>query len=137
MQAREDALELFNIGLVDLETRALVERLFWSIAREVNAMSGKSKHAPEELRAIARSLPDKYFCNFSLFQSLPDSWAIDQIFPIVPLSRLNETPTCSATLQDITCDSTHIVNRAELPSVGIIGVGNGTSITERHGQRQI
>lgn len=105
MQAREDALELFNIGLVDLETRALVERLFWSIAREVNAMSGKSKHAPEELRAIARSLPDKYFCNFSLFQSLPDSWAIDQIFPIVPLSRLNETPTCSATLQDITCDS--------------------------------
>ena len=54
---------------------------------------------------IARSLPDKYFCNFSLFQSLPDSWAIDQIFPIVPLSRLNETPTCSATLQDITCDS--------------------------------
>ena len=105
MQAREDALELFNIGLVDLHTRALVERLFWSIAREVNTMAGKSKHAPEELRAIARSLPDKYFCNFSLFQSLPDSWAIDQIFPVVPLSRLNEPPTCSATLQDITCDS--------------------------------
>jgi arginine decarboxylase len=105
MQAREDALEFFNLGLVDLETRALVERLFWSIAREVNTMSGKSKHAPEELRAISRSLPDKYFCNFSLFQSLPDSWAIDQIFPVVPLSRLNEPPTCSATLQDITCDS--------------------------------
>ena len=105
MQAREDALELFNIGLVDLSTRATVERLFWSIAREVNAMAGKSKHAPEELRAISRSLPDKYFCNFSLFQSLPDSWAIDQVFPVVPLSRLNEPPTCSATLQDITCDS--------------------------------
>lgn len=105
MQAREDALELFNIGLVDLATRATVERLFWSIAREVNAMAGKSKHAPEELRAISRSLPDKYFCNFSLFQSLPDSWAIDQVFPVVPLSRLNEPPTCSATLQDITCDS--------------------------------
>lgn len=105
MQAREDALELFNIGLVDLSTRAKVERLFWSIAREVNAMAGKSKHAPEELRSISRSLPDKYFCNFSLFQSLPDSWAIDQVFPIVPLSRLNEPPTCSATLQDITCDS--------------------------------
>ena len=105
MQAREDALELFNIGLVDLATRATVERLFWSIAREVNTMAGKSKHAPEELRAIARSLPDKYFCNFSLFQSLPDSWAIDQIFPVVPLTRLNEPPTCSATLQDITCDS--------------------------------
>jgi arginine decarboxylase len=105
MQAREDALELFNIGLVDLSTRAKVERLFWSIAREVNTMAGKSKHAPEELRSISRSLPDKYFCNFSLFQSLPDSWAIDQVFPIVPLSRLNEPPTCSATLQDITCDS--------------------------------
>ncbi len=105
MQAREDALELFNIGLVDLATRATVERLFWSIAREVNTMAGKSKHAPEELRAISRSLPDKYFCNFSLFQSLPDSWAIDQVFPVVPLSRLNEPPTCSATLQDITCDS--------------------------------
>ena len=105
MQAREDALELFNIGLVDLATRATVERLFWSIAREVNAMAGKSKHAPEELRAISRSLPDKYFCNFSLFQSLPDSWAIDQVFPVVPLSRLKEPPTCSATLQDITCDS--------------------------------
>lgn len=105
MQAREDALELFNIGLVDLNTRAKVERLFWSIAREVNSMVNKSKHAPEELRSISRSLPDKYFCNFSLFQSLPDSWAIDQVFPIVPLSRLNEPPTCSATLQDITCDS--------------------------------
>lgn len=105
LQAREDALELFNIGLVDLNTRASVERLFWSIAREVNSMVTKSKHAPEELRAIARSLPDKYFCNFSLFQSLPDSWAIDQVFPVVPLARLNEPPTCSATLQDITCDS--------------------------------
>ena len=105
MQAREDVLELFNIGLVDLNTRAKVERLFWSIAREVNSMVNKSKHAPEELRSISRSLPDKYFCNFSLFQSLPDSWAIDQVFPVVPLSRLNEPPTCSATLQDITCDS--------------------------------
>lgn len=105
MQAREDALELFNLGLVDLDTRATVERLFWSIAREVNSMVNNSKHAPEELRSIARSLPDKYFCNFSLFQSLPDSWAIDQIFPVVPLSRLNEPPTRRATLQDITCDS--------------------------------
>ena len=105
LQAREDALELFNLGLVDLETRASVERLFWSIAREVNEMVSKSKHAPEELRRISRSLPDKYFCNFSLFQSLPDSWAIDQIFPVMPLTRLDEQPTCTATLQDITCDS--------------------------------
>lgn len=105
MQAREEALELFNLGLVDLKTRAVVERLFWSIAREVNAMGVKSKHTPEELRVISKSLADKYFCNFSLFQSLPDSWAIDQIFPIMPLSRLDERPRCNATLQDITCDS--------------------------------
>jgi arginine decarboxylase len=63
------------------------------------------KHAPEELRKISKTLPDKYFCNFSLFQSLPDSWAIDQVFPIVPISRLDEKPSRTATLQDITCDS--------------------------------
>ena len=105
MQIREEALDLFNIGLVDLETRAVVERLFWSIAREVNGMANSSKHAPDELKTISRSLPDKYFCNFSLFQSLPDSWAIDQIFPVMPLDRLDEKPNRYATLQDITCDS--------------------------------
>ena len=104
-QIREEALDLFNLGLVDLETRAVVERLFWTIAREVNAMVASSKHAPDELRVIAKSLPEKYFCNFSLFQSLPDSWAIDQIFPVMPISRLNEKPKRYATLQDITCDS--------------------------------
>ncbi len=105
VQCREDALGLFNLGLIDLRTRAQVERLFWSIAREVYAMAEATKHAPDELKKIAKMLPDKYFCNFSLFQSLPDSWAIDQIFPIVPISRLNEQPTKSATIQDITCDS--------------------------------
>ena len=68
-------------------------------------MAESIKHAPDELKKISKILPDKYFCNFSLFQSLPDAWAIDQIFPIMPLSRLNEQPTKSATLQDITCDS--------------------------------
>ena len=68
-------------------------------------MANEIKHAPEELKKIAKMLPDKYFCNFSLFQSLPDSWAIDQIFPIMPISRLDEKPNRSATLQDITCDS--------------------------------
>ncbi len=105
VQAREEALDLFNLGLVDLKTRAVVERLFWSIAREVNQMASTSKHLPDELKMIAKRLPDKYFCNFSLFQSLPDSWAIDQIFPVMPLNRLNERPSCYATLQDVTCDS--------------------------------
>lgn len=110
VQCREDALNLFNLGLIDLNTRAQVERLFWSVAREVYEMAEATKHAPDELKKIAKMLPDKYFCNFSLFQSLPDSWAIDQIFPIIPLSRLNEQPTKSATIQDITCDSDGKIN---------------------------
>ena len=105
MQIREDALGLFNLGLIDLFTRAQVERLFWSVARDVYDMAVATEHAPDELKKISKMLPDKYFCNFSLFQSLPDSWAIDQIFPIIPISRLNEQPTKSATIQDITCDS--------------------------------
>ena len=105
IQCREDAFNLFNLGLIDLNTRAQVERLFWSVARDVYAMAEATKHAPDELKKIAKMLPDKYFCNFSLFQSLPDSWSIDQIFPIMPISRLNEQPTKSATIQDITCDS--------------------------------
>lgn len=105
LQTREEALDLFSLGLIDLKTRAKVERLFWSVAREVYSLSGQIKHVPEELTKISKMLPDKYFCNFSLFQSLPDSWAIDQIFPIVPISRLDERPDRMATLQDITCDS--------------------------------
>ena len=105
LQIREEALDLFGLGMLDLRTRAQVERLFWSIAREVHEMANEIKHSPEELRKIAKLLPDKYFCNFSLFQSLPDSWAIDQIFPIMPIGRLDEKPERTATLQDITCDS--------------------------------
>lgn len=105
LQIREEALDLFSLGMLDLRTRAMVEKLFWSIAREVGEIAGAMKHAPEELRKVTKMLPDKYFCNFSLFQSLPDSWAIDQVFPIVPLSRLDEKPTRMATIQDITCDS--------------------------------
>lgn len=104
-QIREDALDLFEHGLVDLKTRAEIERMYWSVCREINSLAKSLKHTPEELKGLDKLLADKYFCNFSLFQSLPDAWAIDQIFPIVPLQRLNERPTRSATLQDITCDS--------------------------------
>lgn len=105
LQIREEALDLFSLGLLDLRTRAQIEKLFWSIAREVGEIAGALKHAPEELRKIAKMIPDKYFCNFSLFQSLPDSWAIDQLFPIMPIQRLDEKPTRTCTIQDITCDS--------------------------------
>ncbi len=104
-QIREESLDLFSLGMLDLKTRAQVEQLYFSIAREINISTNRSKHAPEELRQLSSLLPDKYFCNFSLFQSLPDSWAIDQIFPIIPIHRLDEKPERTATLQDITCDS--------------------------------
>ena len=109
-QIREEALDMFSLGIIDLRTRALTEKLFWEIAREVASLGAQMKHPPEELRKISKMLPDKYFCNFSLFQSLPDSWAIDQIFPIMPLSRLDEKPTRRATLQDMTCDSDGKIN---------------------------
>lgn len=105
LQIREEALDRFSLGMLDLKTRALIERLYWSIAREIHEIAQSVKHSSEELRVLSRILSDKYFCNFSLFQSLPDSWAIDQIFPIIPIHRLNEKPTKLATLQDITCDS--------------------------------
>jgi len=105
LQIREEALDLFSLGMLDLRTRAQIEKLFWSVAREVAEMAASMKHPPEELRKIAKMIPDKYFCNFSLFQSLTDSWAIDQVFPIMPIARLDEKPQHTATLQDITCDS--------------------------------
>ena len=105
LQIREEALDLFSLGLLSLQTRAQIEKLFWSIAREVGEMTGSMKHPPEELRKIAKMLPDKYFCNFSMFQSLTDSWAIDQVFPIMPIQRLDERPSRTCTIQDITCDS--------------------------------
>ena len=104
-QIHEEALSLFSMGMVDLRTRAEIESMYWSVCREVLSLTKSMKHVPEELRGIDKLLADKYFCNFSLFQSLPDTWAIDQLFPIVPLQRLNEQPTRQATLQDITCDS--------------------------------
>ena len=104
-QIRDEALELFSHGIVDLKTRAEIESMYWSVCHEINTLSKQMKHVPEELRNIDKLLADKYFCNFSLFQSLPDSWAIDQLFPIMPIQRLTERPTRNATLQDITCDS--------------------------------
>ena len=104
-QIREEALDLFAHGIVDLKTRAEIEGMYWSICREINTLTKQLKHVPEGLRKMDKLLADKYCCNFSLFQSLPDSWAIDQLFPILPIQRLDERPTRNATLQDITCDS--------------------------------
>ena len=115
---REEALDLFRHGIIALRTRAQIESLFWSVLRDINDLTHHQKHVPDELRKLDKLLADKYFCNFSLFQSLPDSWALDQLFPIMPIERLDERPTRMATLQDITCDSdgkiTNYVNSANL-----------------------
>lgn len=120
-QIRDEALELFAHGIVDLKTRAEVEAMYWSVCHEINALAKRMKHIPEELRGLDKLLADKYFCNFSLFQSLPDSWAIDQLFPIMPIQRLGERPTRNATIQDITCDSdgkiSNFVNDGHITSV--------------------
>ena len=122
LQIREEALERFSLGLLDLRTRAQIEKLFWSVARDVRDMTRSMKHPPEELRKAARMLPEKYFCNFSLFQSLPDSWAIDQMFPIMPITRLDEKPTRECTIQDVTCDSDGKINRFVAPAGSSYGL---------------
>ncbi|MBP7215475.1 MAG: biosynthetic arginine decarboxylase, partial [Candidatus Kapabacteria bacterium] len=104
-QIREETVELFGLGLINLKNRAMIESLFWTVAKEINSLAENLKHIPDEFKSLPKMLADKYFCNFSLFQSLPDSWAIDQIFPIAPIHRLNEQPKSNATLHDITCDS--------------------------------
>lgn len=105
VQINDDVLDRFNMGILDLPTRAMAERLFWSIVRKADRLAKEMRHPPYELNGLPRLLAEKYFGNFSLFQSLPDSWAIDQIFPVMPIQRLNEEPTVDTTLQDITCDS--------------------------------
>ena len=102
---REEALDLFRHGIIDLKTRAQIESLYWAISHEVAELAHHQKHVPDELRKLDKQMADKYFCNFSLFQSMPDSWGIDQLFPIMPIERLDQEPTRSAQLQDITCDS--------------------------------
>jgi arginine decarboxylase len=105
LTAREQVLQMFNLGLLSLEFRALAERLYWAVCTKIRDLYRKIERRPEELEDLEAILSDTYFCNFSVFQSLPDSWAIDQLFPIMPIHRLNERPTRTAVLADITCDS--------------------------------
>ncbi|MCL4210332.1 MAG: biosynthetic arginine decarboxylase [Phycisphaeraceae bacterium] len=109
--ARDAALQLFNLGYLSLRMRALAERLFWATCTRVAELCRKRGNTPEELEDLEVILSDTYFCNFSLFQSLPDSWAIDQLFPIMPIHRLAERPTRKGVLADITCDSDGKIDR--------------------------
>lgn len=109
--AREQALSLFNLGYCSLEHRGLAERLYYAICSRVHRMAQTLDPVPDELAELETLLSDIYFCNASIFQSLPDSWAIDQLFPIMPIHRLDERPTCRGVLADITCDSDGKIDR--------------------------
>ena len=111
LQAREQALQMFNLGLLSLEFRGLAERLYWATCAKIRDCCRKLETTPEELEGLELILSDTYFCNFSVFQSLPDSWAIGQLFPIMPIHRLDEKPTRNAVLADITCDSDGKIDR--------------------------
>lgn len=104
-QSLDTAMNLFASGYLPLDQRALVEQVYWSICQRINKLAKQLEYIPEEIEAISPSLCDTYFCNFSLFQSIPDSWAIKQLFPLMPIHRLHERPDCSAVLGDVTCDS--------------------------------
>ncbi|MBV8497281.1 MAG: biosynthetic arginine decarboxylase, partial [Gammaproteobacteria bacterium] len=105
LTARDQAQQMFNLGLLSLGVRGLAERLFWATCAKIRDSCRKLERLPEELEDLESILSDTYFCNFSVFQSLPDSWAIDQLFPIMPIHRLDERPLRTAVLADITCDS--------------------------------
>ncbi len=104
-QALDMTMNMFTSGYVTLEQRCLGEKIFWAICRKLQRLVRQLDYVPEELQALELLLSDTYFCNFSLFQSIPDSWAIKQLFPVMPIHRLNERPNRHAVLGDITCDS--------------------------------
>ena len=104
-QALDSALNLFSLGYLPLIQRSLAENFYWAICRKILKFAKELDYFPEELEGLDGMLSDTYFCNFSLFQSMPDSWAVKQLFPIMPIHRLNEPPTRHAVLGDISCDS--------------------------------
>ena len=121
---KDEAQNQFLLGLISLNDRAMAERIYWGIGRKIEKLSSRLKFLPDDIRSLKAKLADKYFCNFSVFQSVPDSWAIDQVFPVVPLHRLHEEPDRDATLEDITCDSDGRIDT-------FIGTHRGTENTLR------
>jgi arginine decarboxylase len=111
LEHKEELFTLFDLGYINLEHRAKGEVLFWEVCDKANKFAMDKHHQSEEFDDLRKLLSAKYLCNFSVFRSLPDHWAIDQLFPIVPIHRLNEVPTDRATLVDITCDSDGVVDK--------------------------
>jgi arginine decarboxylase len=121
LEYREEALSLFSLGSLSLPERVVAEDIFWAICQKILKLVREMRDVPEEFEGLERTLSDTYFCNFSMFQSLPDIWAIDQLFPIMPIHRLTEEPTRRAVLADITCDSDgkidHFIDRRDVKNV--------------------
>jgi arginine decarboxylase len=111
LERKDDAQNMFTLGMLDLPDKAKIESLHWEIGQEVVLSFRGQAYVPEEIRKLEDSLGDQYLCNFSVFQSLLDHWALGQLFPIMPISRLNESPSREATLVDITCDSDGQINK--------------------------
>lgn len=111
MALRSEVLQQFNLGLMDIRDRALADQCYWAVLNAICKQSQGLHYVPEDLERLPSMLTDTYFCNLSVFQSLPDNWAIHQIFPIVPIHRLNEQPTVPITIGDITCDSDGTIDR--------------------------
>lgn len=118
---KEESLQLFSLGHLPLDQRVLAENIYWSLCHKIARLAKEMDEVPEELEHLEKTLSDTYFCNFSVFQSLPDSWAIDHLFPVMPIHRLNEEPTRRAVLADITCDSDgkieHFIDRRDVKDV--------------------
>ncbi len=111
LEHREELFTMFNLGLISLEDRGKGEVLFWDVCEQVNLFAQQKKYVSEEFDELRKLLSTKYLANFSVFRSIPDNWALEQLFPIVPIHRLNKKPTEYATLCDITCDSDGIVDK--------------------------
>ncbi len=113
---KDEAISAYKLGIIDLKQRSKVETLFWNINHQIISMTENEKYVPSEIKKLKYTLASKYLCNFSVFQSAPDSWAINQILPVVPLRRLDERPTKETTIADITCDSDGKINNFLSPS---------------------
>ena len=111
VQLKEEATSAFTLGYLDLAARARMEELFWSCCERILSHVRGLEYVPEDLQGLERQLADTYYGNFSVFQSLPDSWALDQLFPVMPIQRLSEEPTRRGTFADLSCDSDGKVDR--------------------------
>jgi len=104
-QIKEEAQQTFDLGLLDLESKAKIDAVYWQLATQIVGMHRGLRFIPDEVKELETSLGDQYICNFSVFQSLLDHWALGQLFPIMPIHRLTEAPERNGTIVDITCDS--------------------------------